>query len=449
LANYVKFRRGLISDFEKLPLESREPDTLYFIYNKDDDSAELYLGSRKISGDGATSIGSISDLKDIVLTEIQNSDLLVYDNISQKWVNKSVDEIFSDFVATTEATVVSIENINNNTHQDLIDQEFAMTDPVVGDIIIIKDIIASDKYQYTGYVYNGENWAAMDGNYNAENIYFDEDFIFTEDIGTITIPEAGNITVAAAGKNLKEFLSTVFTKEENPIITSPSATIKLNPITNLYEVGTEYTPQYSIVFDAGSYSYGPTPTGVTATYIVTDTIGNNTLNTFSGTFDTITINDDTAYSINAEVAYSDGAIPKTNLQNDYPDGQIKAGVLPTLTTTVVKGYRNFFYGTLPDKSELNSDIIRSLTGKTTNKTFSINVPVGAHRVLFAFPKVSDNDDFKSAKNVNAMNSESKVRFQKQIIPVAGANGYAPIDYNVFVLDYIDPATATNVYDIII
>lgn len=324
-----------------------------------------------------------------------------------------------------------------------------MTDPVVGDIIIIKDIISSNKYQHTGYVYDGENWVAMDGNYNAENIYFDKDFIFTEDIGTIKIPEEGNITVAAAGKNLKEFLSTVFAKEENPIITLPSATIKLNPITNLYEVGTEYTPQYSIVFNAGSYSYGPTPTGVTATYKVTDTIGNNTLDTFFGTFDTITIDDDTEYSISAEVSYSDGVIPKTNLQNDYPNGQIKAGTLPMLTTTTVKGYRNFFYGTLPDKSELNSDIIRGLSGKTTNKTFSINVPVGAHRVLFAFPKVSDDDDFNSAKNVNAMNSESKPRFQKQIVSVAGTNGYSPIDYNVFVLDYIDPATATNVYDIII
>jgi hypothetical protein len=117
-----------------------------------------------------------------------------------------------------------------------------MTDPAVGDIVIIKDIISSDKYQYTGYVYNGENWAAMDGNYNAENIYFDEDFVFTEDIGTIKIPEAGSLTVTATGKNLKEFLSTIFAKEENPITTLPSATIKLNPITNLYEVGTEYTP---------------------------------------------------------------------------------------------------------------------------------------------------------------------------------------------------------------
>jgi hypothetical protein len=46
-----------------------------------------------------------------------------------------------------------------------------------------------------------------------------------------------------------------------------------------------------------------------------------------------------------------------------------------------------------------------------------------------------------------MNSEVKPRFQKQIVSVAGANNYAPIDYNVFVLDYANPTTNTNVYNI--
>ena len=138
LANYVKFRRGLISDFEKLPIESREPDTLYFIYDENGESAELYLGARKISGEGSISTESISELKDIVITKVQNNDLLVYDDISQTWINQSLDEIFADFMVTTEPTIVSVENIYNNKHQDLIDQEFAMTDPKVGDIVIIK-----------------------------------------------------------------------------------------------------------------------------------------------------------------------------------------------------------------------------------------------------------------------------------------------------------------------
>jgi hypothetical protein len=121
LANYVKFRRGLIDDFEKLPIENREPDTLYFIYDENGESAELYLGARKISGEGSISTESISELKDIVITKVQNNDLLVYDDISQTWINQSLDEIFADFMVTTEPTIVSVENIYNNKHQDLID----------------------------------------------------------------------------------------------------------------------------------------------------------------------------------------------------------------------------------------------------------------------------------------------------------------------------------------
>jgi hypothetical protein len=58
----------------------------------------------------------------------------------------------------------------------------------------------------------------MDGNYNAENVYFKNDFIFTEPVGTVNIPESGSTTVAAAGKNIKEFLSSLFAQEENPMI---------------------------------------------------------------------------------------------------------------------------------------------------------------------------------------------------------------------------------------
>ena len=58
------------------------------------------------------------------------------------------------------------------------------TDIAVGDTAIVKTAIYVDtkddtnsKYSYTGYVYNGSAWTAMDGNYNAENVYFDEDMM--------------------------------------------------------------------------------------------------------------------------------------------------------------------------------------------------------------------------------------------------------------------------------
>nr|DAP41131.1 MAG TPA: hypothetical protein [Caudoviricetes sp.] len=58
----------------------------------------------------------------------------------------------------------------------------------------------------------------MDGNYNAENVYFDEDLMTTSAIGNITLSN-GQATIPAVGKNLKEVFQTIFVKESNPTIT--------------------------------------------------------------------------------------------------------------------------------------------------------------------------------------------------------------------------------------
>jgi hypothetical protein len=115
--------------------------------------------------------------------------------------------------------ILSIENSSNKDHLDIIDWLIADIILTEGDVIIIKDIIANNKYQYTSYVYDGMTWRAMDGNYNAKSIYFDTDFIFTENVGTVKIPEGkGCVTVEAAGKNAKEFLSELFANDKNPKI---------------------------------------------------------------------------------------------------------------------------------------------------------------------------------------------------------------------------------------
>ena len=60
-----------------------------------------------------------------------------------------------------------------------------------GDIAIVKEYIVEafatgeEKYEYTAYVYEHPEWIAMDGNYNAENVYFDSDIIVTTKVGTI------------------------------------------------------------------------------------------------------------------------------------------------------------------------------------------------------------------------------------------------------------------------
>jgi hypothetical protein len=242
LANYVKFRRGTPEQFASLI--HKDSDTLYFITEPNALDGALYLGSKLIAGgEDATLSVSVKDIADIFLTDLSDKDFLIYDALQQKWINATVDEVLGTFIgATTESAgiaglvpapgkgktnaflrsdgtwaeisasqnITTIQNDNNKSHFDIMAEVNAVKPPVVDDILIIKDLIADDKYTHTAYVYNGNNWTAMDGNYNAENVYFKSDFIFTEPIGTVTIPESGNITVPAAGKNVKEFLSNLF-----------------------------------------------------------------------------------------------------------------------------------------------------------------------------------------------------------------------------------------------
>jgi hypothetical protein len=79
-------------------------------------------------------------------------------------------------------------------------------------------------------VYNKDfyRWEAFSGDYNAENVYFDSDFIVTEEIGTISLAEGeGFKTLEATGKNLKEVLSNLLAVEKNPEIIYPSGSIEL------------------------------------------------------------------------------------------------------------------------------------------------------------------------------------------------------------------------------
>lgn len=69
-----------------------------------------------------------------------------------------------------------------------------------GDTAVVKSLIAGEgadaKYSYTAYVWNSEligdnKWAAMDGNYRADNVYFDQDISCAGNY-----KEVGNITKA-------------------------------------------------------------------------------------------------------------------------------------------------------------------------------------------------------------------------------------------------------------
>ena len=311
-----------------------------------------------------------------------------------------------------------------------------------GDFAIVKAPIGAgtDKYEYTAFMYSEGAWKALDGNYDAENVYFSNNLTYTADIGVLTVPSSGSGTITAAGKNLKEVLAGILAKEENPKTTQPSLSVKLNEA-GAKEVGTSITPTYSTTFNAGSYSYGPA-TGVTATsYSISDT-NSSTATTASGSLTAFTVEDGTNYKVSATVNYGDGAIPKTNIGNAYAAGQIKAGS-KSATSSTITGYRNTFYGSVTDKSGgITSAVIRGLAGKkngsiSAGNTFKAAEAVGAMRVIIALPTPRT---CTSIKDENGLNAEALSAFTKITVSVEGANGYTAKDYNVY---YKDNAAAND------
>ena len=319
--------------------------------------------------------------------------------------------------------------------------------PKKGDMCVITKTISGDFAEKTAYEYNGTTWVALDGNYNAENVYFATDLITTSAVGNITLTN-GQATIAAAGKNLKQVFDMIFVKEKNPTITPPSVSVSC-PQAKTYEVGETVTPSYTATLNAGSYQYGPA-TGITATAWSVQNTNSNQLTTNTGTFDAIQVTDDTDYYITATATYGDGAVPVTNVGNQYTAGQIKGGS-KSGTSGHIKGYRAGFYGTLTSKTgTVDSALVRALATKTTaapakGNVWNVSIPAGAIRVVFAYPATLG--DVASVQDVNGMSAEIKTAFTKNTVTVEGAASYQGIEYNVYVYDMAEAVETPNTYKV--
>lgn len=477
MAHYVKFLRGTPEAYNNL--KQKNNDTLYFIYENDEATGALYLGSKLIAGstdsDNQDNINTLKDLKDVLLAENINKDsFLVYDIKTAAWINKSLDELIFEGVSedsegrpglvpkpefgetdlflksdgtwgqpSINHTVLTIENSSQITHKDLINEITGEFDNISGDIIIIKDFISDNKWQYTAYVFEMNEWHAMDGNYNAENVYFDKDLITTTEIGNITLTD-GRATIAAAGKNLREVFNSIFIQEKNPEVINPSAILTF--VNNgSYEVGTEIEPSYKIEFNNGNYSYGPDTNISILGVEVKDSLG-NIMDITEGKFNPITIGDTTNYSIIATISHSEGSIPNTNLDNKCFECQIKEGNISIVSDSLT-GYRNSFYGTFNHKNELTSDSIRNLNPCNefldNGAVINVPIPLGAYRVVFAYPATLN--DVISISDSNGLGAGILSSFTKTTIDVKGANEYKAIPYKVYYIDYANANDTVNSY----
>ena len=349
----------------------------------------------------------------------------------------------------------SFEDLANNSsiyQGATLEEAITGKTPAKNDIAIVTKTISADKSERTAYIYNGESWVAFDGNYNAENVYFDKDLVTTVAVGNITLTN-GQATIAAAGKNLKQVFDTIFVKEKNPTITQPSVSISA-PENKAYEVGTSVTPTYTATLNPGKYEFNSNngATGITAkSWEVTDTAGHSST-TNTGSFDAFDVADNTNYSITAKATYDAASIvPVTNVGNEYAAGKIAAGSKSATTSAHITGFRRAFYGTVTTKGDLTSDVIRALSGKSSGAVakgskLTITIPKGALRVIFAYPAT-----IQDATSVvdSATKYDVLSAFTKTTVDVNGAKAGTAIAYKVYYTDFANPADAANTYTVTI
>ena len=301
----------------------------------------------------------------------------------------------------------------------------------VGDTAIVKRVISGDKISYTAYVYDGE-WKAMDGNYRADNVYFDDDITYTVAIGTLAKP-SGSAKFAAKGKNVEQVLSSLMAQEANPSKSNPAVFFSAQGGFGTFEIGTKKNLTYTAALSAGSYTYGPA-TGITAqTWEVSCTGVTGTKSTATGTFENV-VAEATPKKITAKATYNEGTIPVTNLGNPYPAGKIAAGTA-SKDSNELKGVRYMFWGPMTEADmALNSANIRALAhkdaaGAKTLGTFGAGA--GAKKVVVAVPAGR-----KITKVImpSALNADVTALFVKQgsQSSVEGAEGYTAAAYDVYV-----------------
>lgn len=300
-----------------------------------------------------------------------------------------------------DAVTAGLASVGGEVYQVSALSDITAT-PKKGDIAIVSDTIAGDKKQLTAYVYDSSNskWVAMDGNYNADNVFFSEDIVFTKDVGTITIPASGSTTYEATGKSLKEVLAGIFAKEDNENLKSTDPSLSINESTKYVEIGSTVTPTFSTTFDDGAYKYGPDPTGVTVvedSYEVSNNKTAQTVLSSSGSFNDYTFTDVSSYTVTAKCDTTTGSAPKSNIGVEYSAQAFSAiEGLTSAAKTLYSSYKPNFYGYTTsanklatiDATTLTSTFIRGLQNnqkQTTTPVSSYKINEGWFQFFYAMP----------------------------------------------------------------
>ena len=355
--------------------------------------------------------------KDVALAE----DLVTLEN--------NVDSIVSESLTPVQEKVAVLEKGINNHYEataaagvedltaiatavngaELLEGDTAVVKRVISSVT--KDEVTTEKHSYTAYVYDAGAWKAMDGNYDASNVFFADDITMAGEytqVGNLSKTKTATGTLEAKGKSLKEVMMSIFTKRLQPgTPTQPAVTTTLTNAGEK-EVGSTFTPEYSASLSAGSYTYGPA-TGVAATEwkVYNSADGNtegNTKSTATGSFSSFTVHDNTSYTVTAMALHNEGAVAKDNLGDpSNPENKIAAataytgtanqnGTFKSKASSAVTGYRNWYMhiaDAIP--ATVDSAYVRNYSkgkAKEAATQSKVSIPKGTKYIFVALPDSS-------------------------------------------------------------
>ena len=234
----------------------------------------------------------------------------------------------------------------------------------------------------------------------------------------------GNVIVA--GTSLEDVVKNMLQTIIPPTYQSPTLTLSGNGSANV-EAGTSIGPRLTPSFNQRD---GGAATLYTLKKGGVDLFSDAVIQFYD---DAAAVLGDTTRSFQAFVTYDQGPVKNDNQGNAYPTGQIPAGTATSGTVTYT-GKRNLFYGadigvTAPADSAAVRILASKVLGPGNGTTFTINVPAGAARVVFAYPATLR--DVSSVKYVELGNGEVKDTFALTTINVEGASGFTAISYKVY------------------
>ncbi len=310
-------------------------------------------------------------------------------------------------------------------------------EPLTG-LHVISQIKVSDKGHVTGIV-------------TRELDIPQQDSVTTEDI--ISAVDVGGISqgdTIEEGTDLTGLVRQLLYKTFFPSLSSPSASLSLSFPSHV-EAGYTDNLTISMSFNPGAImgdvvggSWDSSVkqnnrAGSVSHYIIE---GENNGTSSSRSLGEITVGDQTL-SYSGKVHYNQGPQPLDSEGEPYssplPSGSISR-------SSSVRGRRRLFYG--HSNSAENSSDIRSLQSSSLNPSngtsFTINVPQGATNVVIAYR--ASLRDLSSVVHVEGMNAEIVHQFSQHSIEVAGANGFSPVAYKVFVLTPVEPLSQSATFN---